>query len=109
VKRWFLCEYDFGYTQQCKKLVGFTFVDDTDLCIFGPQVQTSNVHMSMQQSVDNWEGLLHAMGRALVPSKCFWYLINFQYVNGTWQYVSKPQAPGELQIKDANQKRVAIP
>jgi len=105
----FYVKYDCGYILATTKLVGFAFVDDTDLCIFGTQANTSNVRMLMQQLVDNWEGLLCATGRALVPSKCFWYLIDFQYVNGTWKYISKPQAPGELQIKDANQERVAIP
>jgi len=41
-----------------KKLVGFAFVDDMDLCIYGPQVQQNNGIDQMQCSVDNWEGLL---------------------------------------------------
>jgi len=41
-----------------KKLVSFAFVNDTDLGIYGPHVSLSNVCVSMQHSVDHWEGLL---------------------------------------------------
>jgi len=41
-----------------KTLVGFAFVDDTDLCIHGPQTTSQNTLSVMQKSVDNWEGLL---------------------------------------------------
>jgi len=85
------------------------FVDNTDLCVYGPQVQSSNVQMSMQQLVDHWEGLLQATGGTLVPTKCFWYLIDFQCMNNTWQYITTTQKPGELAIKDNLQQRVTIP
>jgi len=42
------------------------------------------VRLAMQNSMDNWEGLLHATGSALIPTKCFWYLINFPFVNNMW-------------------------
>jgi len=41
-----------------KHLVGFAFVDDTDLCVYGPQVTSPNVSTAMQNAVDHWEGLL---------------------------------------------------
>jgi len=64
-------------THMEKRLVGFAFVDDTDLCVSGPHINERNVREAMQQSVDKWEGLLRATGGALVPMKCFWYLIDF--------------------------------
>jgi len=64
-----------------KKMVGFAFVDDTDLCVFGPQVTRQMVRDELQKSVDHWEGLLQATGGALVPTKCVWYLIDFQFAN----------------------------
>jgi len=33
-----------------KQLAGFAFVDDTDLCVYRPQVTTSNIQITMQ----NW-------------------------------------------------------
>jgi len=41
-----------------KTLVGFVFVNDTNLCIHGPHINSNNVQSVMQHSVDNWEGLL---------------------------------------------------
>jgi len=90
-------------------LVGFAFINDTDLCIFGPQVNDQNVQEEMQNSVNQWEGLLRTTGGALVPTKYFWYLIDFQYMNNKWTYVTKSQHPGQLTIKDDQQHRVTIP
>jgi len=67
---------------QQKQLAGFAFVNDTDLCICGPHINSQNVAHAMQQLVDNWEGLLHTTGGALVPTKCFWYHIDFQWASG---------------------------
>jgi len=39
-------------------LVGFVFVDDTDLCVTHPSNQATAVAKHMQGSVLNWEGLL---------------------------------------------------
>jgi len=41
-----------------KTLVGFAFVDDTNLCVHGPHINSTNVQSVMQHLVDNWEGLL---------------------------------------------------
>jgi len=90
-------------------LVSFAVVDDTDLCIYGPQVSMSNVCTSMQHSVDHWEGLLQATGGTLVPMKCFWYLIDFQCTNNVQHYITSMQKPGTLSIKDNSQQQVPIP
>jgi len=63
----------------------------------------------MQKLVDKWEGLLRATGGALVPTKCFWYLLDFRYTNNKWIYVTKSQHPGELAINDENNHWVTIP
>jgi len=92
-----------------KKLVGFAFVDDTDLCVFSPKINRHNVLQTMQQSVDNWEGLLRATGGALVPNKCFWYLLDFRFEHNRWVYMQPNQVPGEITICDGNHWRVEIP
>jgi len=70
-------------------LVGLAFVDDTDLCVHGPYITSTNVQSVMQNSLDNWEGLLRATGGMLV--------------------ITKQQKPAELSIKDDQQHHVAIP
>ena len=63
-------------------VVCFTFVDDTDVVHGGKEVNTSGeeIHMEMQQVVDRWEGSVRATGGALVPSKSYWYLLDFKLV-----------------------------
>jgi len=39
----------------------------------------------MQKVVHRLEGLLWATGGALVPDKCFWYLVDFEYANNKWK------------------------
>jgi len=47
-----------------------------------------------------WNSLLKAAGGALVPEKCFWYLIKPYKVRGSWQYKTKTQTPATIQIQD---------
>jgi len=96
-------------SQLTKKLVGFAFVDNTDLCVFGPTINSHNVLQTMQHSVDNWEGLLRATGGALVPNKCFWYLLDFRFEHNRWVYMQFHQSPGVITIRDDNLRRVEIP
>jgi len=65
---------------------GFAFVDDTDLIITDKSNNERTVANKMQQSLQLWHGLLKATGGDLVPDKCFWYLINFQYKKNHWKY-----------------------
>ncbi len=92
-----------------RQVVGFAFVDDTDLCVFGRHVNSQNATEEMQRSVTQWEGLLRATGGALVPTKCFWYLMDFSWTNNKWRYCNRVQSPGELVVKDDSQHSVQIP
>jgi len=82
-------------------LVGFAFVNNTDLCITHPLNQATAVAKHMQGSVSNWEGLLWASGKALIPDKCFWYLLDFEYKHGHWNYMAKQQLTSLLFVHDA--------
>jgi len=46
-----------------KDLVGFAFVDDTDLCMSGNNHPEGNPAPLLQKSIANWEGLLCMIGR----------------------------------------------
>jgi len=63
----------------------------------------------MQNSITNWEGVLCTMGGALVPEKCFWYLINQHWSNGKWTYQPNKTTPGDLKVVDATGKLHTIP
>jgi len=87
---------------------GFTFVDDTNLCVSGQANAVQTAHC-MQDSLTNWEGLLRTTGGALVPEKCFWYLIDQHWSEGKWTYHLMNHTPGNLKVVDATGKLQAIP
>jgi len=89
-------------------LSGFAFVDDTDLCVSGQSTAAQTVQ-SMQGSITNWEGLLHTTGGALVPEKCFWYLLDQHWMDGHWVYRPPSYTSGELKVVDAKGKINVIP
>ena len=53
----------------------------------------------MQEAVDHWEGGLKATGGASVPSKSYWYLINFIWTGEKWRYATKEDFPGDISIR----------
>ncbi len=89
--------------QSCT-IAGFAFVDDTDLCVTHPTDKANQVAAHMQKAVTLWEGLLRATGGALVPEKCFWYLVAFEHSNNKWKYLQCNQAPGSLTILDTDRR-----
>jgi hypothetical protein len=77
-------------------IVGGLFMDDTDLVHVNMQaVETIlDAHSQLQESVINWGHLLIAMGGALKPSKCSYYLISFKWkADGTWIYKNNTIQP----------------
>ena len=56
----------------------------------------------MQAAVDHWEGGLKATGGALVPSKSYWYLIDFIWTRDKWRYATQDDFPGDISIRMAD-------
>jgi len=82
------------------KLLGFAFVDNTDLCIMHDILEVAK---HMQGSVSTWEGLLCATGRVLVPNKCFWYLtLNVRMESGHTFHCTDYQARCMFLMTKAN-------
>jgi hypothetical protein len=70
-------------------LVGFGFVDDTDLAISSDDYSSArDAASALQQAVTAWEGGLRATGGALEPSKSLWYPIEFGWKLGEYYYES---------------------
>ena len=82
-------------------LVGYAFVDDTDLVYTAQDNHTraSALLQQFQAAVNYWEGLLRATGGALEPKKTFWYLIDFQWTGTKWEYLTKEDAPGDITMR----------
>jgi hypothetical protein len=64
------------------------YLDDTDLLHIDltKDETVDKVHPAIQDSVNSWGNLLIATGGALQPSKCFYAIILFKWVNGEWWY-----------------------
>jgi len=65
--------------------------------------------IQMQQLVTNWEGLFKMMGGALVPEKCFWYLIDQVWADGKFHYQPPGTTSATLQVWDSHGKLNTIP
>ena len=50
--------------------------------------RVDKVHAHIQDSVNSWGNLLIATGGALQPSKCFYSIISFEWINGMWRYAT---------------------
>jgi hypothetical protein len=90
------------------ELVGYAFVDDTDLVVSKPDMSAIDTHSSMQSSLTTWEGGIRATGGAIVPEKSHWYLVEFGWKDGLPFYQSVNNFSGSLSVKDAegNQRQL---
>jgi hypothetical protein len=78
-------------SQVRRSLSAILYVDGTDLLHLNMEGDESvqEVHMALQQSIENWGKLLIATGSTLKPDKCFFHLLDFAWTkNGGWQYVA---------------------
>ena len=84
-------------------LVGFTFVDDTDLFCAGSTFTTTGADLAtdFQSSLGICSGGLRATGEALAPIKSFCYLLDFHWLGSSWDYVSIEDLPGEFTLTDS--------
>ena len=65
------------------RLVGYAFVDDTDLIQTAkPHENIHQVLVNLQKAIDMWEGLIQATGGALAVDKCRWWAIDFKWSQG---------------------------
>ena len=70
-------------------IVGFAYVDDSDLFTFSTSHDINETVNKMQIIVDAWERSAKLTGGAIAPLKCWWYLIMFEWNdNGDWKYGS---------------------
>ena len=76
-------------TDRSKTLAAILFVDDTDLLHMNMEDREmlEDTHEGLQASVTSWGSKLLASGGALKPSKCFCYLIDYDWDDdGEWKY-----------------------
>lgn len=69
------------------EFMGEMFVDDTDLIMMRPELRTGQeVYEELQSSAWNWGINLNATGGGLKGPKCYWWLVDYECVDGEWRY-----------------------
>ena len=69
-------------------MYGIYFFDNTDLIVIENEGEIGEqVRQRQQEGVESWERALKFTGGALKATKCYWYLIDFQWKKGIWKYV----------------------
>ena len=93
-------------------LVGFAFVDDTDLLSFdmaSNNVQWDFIGNQMQEAIDRWEGGLKSTGGAIVPNKSWVYPIDFKFDHkGQCSYKSTEEINWEFSVLDKDENRIQL-
>ncbi len=89
---------------QYSHLVGFAYVDDTDLIQIDmreDKISEQETMNKMQEAIDRWEGGLKMTGGAIVPEKSWVYPIAFTFdKQGRWQYKYDIQTTFTVKDKD---------
>ena len=84
-------------------LVGGAFVDDTYLV----EAMACDDPFGMatvaraQLGLDQFVGEIKATGGDVRPNKCWWYLIDFSWKDGKWQYVDISKEDPSLQVRSS--------
>ncbi len=78
-------------SQVQSSLSAILYVNNTDLLHLNMDTNESiqEVHITLQQAIENWGQLLIATGGSLKPEKCFIHLLDFVWTQkGEWQYIA---------------------
>ena len=92
-------EWTSAISQTVTMLIGFLFVDDTDLIVMGEDATASpeTIIQRMQDNITTWYNSLNLSGGALRPDKCSWYLLAYHWKpSGQWVYHTAESLPGKL-------------
>ena len=76
-------------------IMGVLYVDDTDLMIMDQCLSSPcDLWQECQEATTVWGKLLIATGGALKPEKCFYYLVDYEWMeDGSWEMVSSVDLP----------------
>ena len=91
------------------RLVGFAFVDDSDVIQTAATPDTSSWEIADQAQIglNRFVGGVRATGGDPQPKKCWWYLIEFLWKDGLWSYVEDaPQEGDDSDDEDVMQMNV---
>jgi hypothetical protein len=74
--------FEAPVTKQKLHIVGYAYVDNTDIITFTGNDDTQDTTQKMQKNIDLWTGGLASTGGQLEPKKTYWYNIDFRWSQG---------------------------
>ena len=93
--------FKMNLTGKVVKILGYSFVDDTDLVVGGNCFNNDDIASELQRALDMWHIGIEAKGGALVPEKSFWSEVAFQWDDkGQWSYMEESEEPSQILMKD---------
>jgi hypothetical protein len=109
-KNGFGATFEFAISGGSVRLVGFAFVDDSDIIQTAATLDEhgSVLNARAQEAIDNFVFGMRATGGEVQPIKCWWYQIEFVWHKGKWTYKSAADCPYELTVPIGNGQRTKI-
>ncbi len=98
-------KFIFGISLGLFHLCGFSYVDDCDLLMTGDCPY--KLAEEFQDLLTIWDELMEVTGAALAPSKCWWYLVDFEWKNGLWR-MTNPNEDFELRARNKKGEMVKL-
>ena len=104
-KRGFAVKFCTTLSKEVFKLVGFAYVDDSDLIQTGSNPIT--VLSSMQKLINKWGSLIDVTGGALSVEKSWWYMVDYVWKRGKW--IAKDSGPTlDLVATSSSGERISL-
>ena len=104
-KRGFTAQISSSISKQIFTLVGFAYVDDSDLIQVGSN--PIEVLESMQKLINSWGSLMEVTGGVIRTDKSWWYLIDFVWKRGKW-IATDPMLGLDLVATDSKGERISL-
>jgi hypothetical protein len=88
--------------------LGEIYVDDTDLIITHPDLETQEAVLdSLYSLAEAWSLGLNSTGGAIHPDKSRWILASYEWINGIWRYRPQPEAEMTIPLPDGTRAPIS--
>jgi hypothetical protein len=88
--------------------LGEIYVDDTDLIVTHPDLETSAAVLeSLRSSAEAWSSGLNSTGGAINPDKSRWILASYEWTNGIWGYRPQPEVTMTIPLPDGSRAPIS--
>ncbi len=103
---WFV--YYFTHQRRGDRLSRRIYVDDTNLIVTHPDLETSTAVLeSLHSSAEAWSSGLNSTGGAINPDKSQWILASYEWTNGIWGYSPQPEATMTIPLLDGSRAPIS--